>query len=119
MSEQQGKKVILILEANPCGTEPLNSMAEVNAIRDLLEFRKLEGQFDLQLRLRVTRNAFVEAIGRYKPAIVHFIGHGSEGALCIENSRGQADSITHEDVVDVLRTYANDIECVIFNRHYL
>lgn len=115
LSQQSGKQVILILEANPNGTKPLDGMAEVQAIRDLLEFRQLTDQFDLQLRPRVTRNVFIEAIGRYKPAIVHFIGHGSENALCLENNRGQADSITHEDVVDVLRTYAHDIDCVIFN----
>lgn len=115
MSQQSGKQVILILEANPCGTEFLDSMAEVQAIRELLEHRRLTDRFDLQLRPRVTRNVFVEAIGRYKPTIVHFIGHGSESALCLENNRGQAASITHEDVVDVLKTYADDIECVMFN----
>lgn len=115
MSQQSGKKVILILEANPHGTESLDSMTEVQAIHDLLEHRRLTDQFDLQLRPRATRNVFVEAIGRYKPAIIHFIGHGSESALCLENNRGQADSITHEDVVDVLKTYADNIECVIFN----
>lgn len=115
MSQQSGKKVILILEANPRGTEPLDSMAEVKAIRDLLEQRQLKDRFELELYPRATRSDFVTTIGKYKPAIVHFIGHGSEGALCTENNRGQADFITHEDVVDVLKTYAHDIDCVIFN----
>lgn len=115
MPEASSKKVILILEANPQGTAALEGMEEVRVIRELIEHRRLGGEFELVPYPRVTRNNFVAAIGRYKPAIVHFIGHADSNALCLENERGHLDLITHQDVIDVLRDYADNIDCVVFN----
>lgn len=115
MIESVGKKNILILEANPRGTMPLDGMAEIRAIRELLIFRRMEGQFDLKIYTGITRQNFLTAIAEYKPAIIHFIGHGSENGLCIEDMRGSVELISHNDVVDILKIYSDVIECAFFN----
>lgn len=115
LPELVDKKVILILEANPRHTKHLGSREEINAIRNRLHSRRLEDQFDLQIYAGATRQDFLTAIGDYKPTIVHFIGHGAENLLYIEDECGQVASFSHDDLVEVLKMYSDFIECVIFN----
>lgn len=115
MPEALDKKTILILEANPQGTEFVKGNAEVSTITELLEHRGLEHLFDIKPSLRATRSDFVEKIGRYKPAIVHFIGHADADDLCIENNTGQIDLLSHDDLINLLQQYAEHIDCVVLN----
>lgn len=117
MSEQTGKKVILILEANPNGPKPLDSMAEVDVIRDLWESRQVADYFELPPPYcSASRDRFMSALSRYKNVVVHFIGHASEDALYLEATGSQrAEAFLHEELVDALRLYADSIDCVILN----
>ncbi len=119
MSEQQGKKVILILAANPNGLKPLNSQVEFDVIRELWESRQQQvaDYFELPLGCHgVSRDAFMSALSRYKQVIVHFIGHASEDALYLQAKGSQrAEAFTHEELVESLRIYADHIDCVILN----
>src|SRR5271166_387760 len=79
MASCRGRKLvrtILILAANPKGTERLRLDEEVKKIEQGLERSKRRDQFKLVVKWAVTDDDLRRAMLDNEPEIVHFSGHG-------------------------------------------
>lgn len=107
---------ILVLAANPIGTDRLQLEREANLIRQRLQ----EGEAGRNFVVTVERAVRVEDLSRhllqYNPLIVHFSGHGSpNGAIILENSQGQAQEVSPETLAELLAVVRGRLKCVILN----
>jgi hypothetical protein len=118
------KKTILILSANPKGTPSLDLDHEIHDIEE--EVDRSSSNYKVEKKVAVQRKDLELALLNrpqnispqiiISPQIVHFCGHGmGEQGLVLENDRGQPQLITTEDLVDLLKMFAGEIECVILN----
>lgn len=107
---------ILVLAANPIGTDRLQLEEEANRIR----LRLQEGEFGKNYIVKVEKSVQVEELSKYllqyKPLIIHFSGHGSpSGEIILNNSQEQAQSVSPEALAELLAVLQGRIECVILN----
>lgn len=107
---------VLVLAANPIGTEMLQLEEEANLIRQRLQ----EGEAGKSFVVKVERAVQVEDLSKYllqyEPLIVHFSGHGnSSGEIILNNSQGQAQAVSPEKLAELLAIVRGRLECVILN----
>jgi len=107
---------ILILAANPRGTNPLQLEKEVALIKSRLN-ESLGGKVYV---VRVESTARAEDLSRYllqyKPLIVHFAGHGSpSGDIIFENEQNQAQPVSSAALAGLFAAVKGQIECVVLN----
>ena len=80
---------ILVLTANPLGTDHHQSDEEVGAIDQALRQAELRNEYDLRSHWAVRIEELQELLLRHQPEIVHFSGHGTEGSgIILENADG-------------------------------
>ncbi len=107
---------ILVLAANPIGTDRLQLEEEANRIR----LRSQEGEVGKNYIVKVEIAVQVEELSKYllqyQPLILHFSGHGSpSGEIILNNSQGQAQSVSPEALAELLAVLQGRIECVVLN----
>ena len=107
---------ILVLAANPIGTDLLQLEEEANRIR----LRLQEGEVGKNYIVKVERAVQVEELSKYllqyEPLILHFSGHGSpNGEIILNNSQGQAQLVSPEAMAELLAVLRGRIECVVLN----
>jgi esterase/lipase superfamily enzyme len=107
---------VLVLAANPKGTDRLQLEREATLIRQRLQ----EGNFGREYIVRVEQAVRVEELSRYllqyKPVIVHFAGHGSpESELILENHQNQAQPVSAEAIAGLFVAVPGQTECVVLN----
>ncbi|MEH1823042.1 MAG: alpha/beta hydrolase [Nostoc sp.] len=107
---------ILVLAANPIGTDQLQLEEEANRIR----LRLQEGEFGKSYIVKVEKAVQVEELSKYllqyEPLILHFSGHGSpNGEIILNNSQGQAQPVSPEALAELLAVLHGRIECVVLN----
>jgi len=113
---------ILILTANPtiAGHEPLRLDAEVRRIEEALQRSQYRDRFKLATKLAARTIDLRRALLDYKPQIVHFSGHGTEGqGLVLENDAGQLQMASTEALTGLFGIFeTGEIECVLLNACY-
>ena len=115
-----GKKVrkILILAANPKLTPPLRLDEEVREIKEGLRRSKYRNQFEIYsewaVRLRDLRRALLD----HEPHIVHFIGHGRDNKLLVEDEVGTAVRVSSQAFADLFELCSTHVQCVVLNACY-
>jgi hypothetical protein len=135
-------KTILVLAANPKGTDPLRLGEEVRSIQTGLERSQYRDRFRIEQRWAVTATDIRRALLDCKPQIVHFSGHGvgveppedpsqstrklsalpedqtqPEG-LILEDETGQPHLVSTEAIATLFSLFADEIECVLLNACY-
>lgn len=135
-------KTILVLAANPKGTNPLRLGEEVRKIQAGLERSQNRDRFRLEQRWAVTPTDVRRALLDCQPQIVHFSGHGvgvevpdeepasartlsvastaptePEGLL-FEDEMGQPKLISAAAIADLFALFADQVECVVLNACY-
>ncbi|MGB8699775.1 MAG: CHAT domain-containing protein [Thermosynechococcaceae cyanobacterium] len=135
-------KTILVLAANPKGTNPLRLGEEVRSIQTGLERSQYRDRFRIEQRWAVTATDVRRALLDCKPQIVHFSGHGvgvetpddqlqstrklstlpeeqtqPEG-LMFEDETGQPHLVTTEAIATLFSLFADEVECVLLNACY-
>ncbi|NJN87097.1 MAG: hypothetical protein HC881_13380 [Leptolyngbyaceae cyanobacterium SL_7_1] len=94
MSDPPQPKTILILSANPRGTDPLRLDEEVREIAAAIERSRHRDQFVIQHQLAARPRDVQRAMLGYKPQIVHFCGHGAGNAGLIADSHAPNHAAT-------------------------
>jgi hypothetical protein len=119
MSAASSKK-ILVLTANPVGSDRLRLDKEVREIGEGLRRSAQRSQFQLEQRWAVRLQDLHRALLDVKPQIVHFSGHGvGEGGLMIEDEQGKASFISTAMVQELFKLFAAmGVECVVLNACY-
>lgn len=111
-------KKILILAANPIGTDRLRLDEEVRDIQEGLQRSKYREQFQVEqtwaVRLRDLRRTLLD----HEPQILHFTGHGDSEGLLVEDKHGFATLVPPNSLIELFKLLARRIECVILSACY-
>jgi hypothetical protein len=115
---KKSKKKILFLAANPKTTPRLRLDEEAREIEEGLRRSKHRDQFEIQSRWGVRLRDLRRSLLDNKPQIVHFIGHGQEDGLVVEDEKGCAVRISTEALAGLFELFAEQVECVILSACY-
>jgi hypothetical protein len=119
MNSNSSTKKILMLSANPKGTNKLRLDEEARDIKEGLKQARERDQFTIDSEWAIRPRDVRRAILFSNPQIVHFSGHGSEdGGLAFEDETGQVQLVQPEALAGLFELLANDVECVILNACY-
>jgi hypothetical protein len=104
--------VVLLLAANPLGTERLRLDQEAREMS--LALRQGGGRLQLAQEWAVRSSALLDALLHHRPAIVHFAGHGGDNHLLLEGEDGRAATLGAETLASLLAV-GGGVRCVVFN----
>ncbi len=107
---------ILVIAANPIGTDLLQLEKEANLIRDQLPKVKQETNYTVKVERAVKVEEVSKYLRQYKPLILHFSGHGSpSGEIILNNDQGKQQPVSPEKLANLLDVLQGRIECVVLN----
>jgi len=110
---------ILILTANPRGTDTLRLDEEVRCIREGMQLCQYRDRFTITSEWAVRPRDVSRAILNCRPQIVHFSGHGAaDGELAFENGEGQVQFVQPEALAGLFRLFSSHVQCVLLNACY-
>ncbi|MBR8838278.1 MAG: alpha/beta hydrolase [Stigonema ocellatum SAG 48.90 = DSM 106950] len=102
---------ILVLAANPIGTDFLQLKEEAQRIK-----QEVGEKYIVQVERAVQIEDLSKYLQQYKPLIVHFSGHGnSRGEIILNNAQGQSQSVSPVALAELLAVVRGRIECVVLN----
>jgi small subunit ribosomal protein S1 len=110
---------ILILAANPKGTDKLRLDEEARDIKEGLRQAKERDRFVIDSEWAVRSRDIRRTILYSKPQIVHFSGHGTKnGGLAFENEIGEVQLVQPDALAGLFKLLAEYVECVILSACY-
>jgi hypothetical protein len=112
----QQPQTILALFANAQDTGQLALLQEARVLRNILE--TVRDNFELELLPAGTVDDLSQALLHYRPAVVHFSGHGSPEGLLFERGNGQSRLVPRAALVRELSAFAPPLQCVVLNACY-
>jgi hypothetical protein len=111
------KLKILFLAANPLATTQLRLDQELRDIQGALRAAKHRDAFILHsvwaTRIADMRQAMLD----YEPHVVHFAGHGENGAIILEDSAGHPQPVGSE-ALGRFFTHFPTVQCAVLNACY-
>jgi hypothetical protein len=108
-------KKTLILSANLKATSRVRFDEEIREIEDGIRCSRHRDQFELKSRSAVRYKDLRRALLDNKPQIVHFIGHGDNEGLTIEDESGNPRPISVESLSELFGLCSDHIETVILS----
>ena len=111
-------KKILILSSNPKTTPWRRFDEEVREIGEGLKRSEYRWRFQIQSSLAVRLRDLRRSLLDNKPQIVHFIGHGQEDGLVVEDEKGSAVRISTKALAGLFELFSDQVECVILSACY-
>jgi hypothetical protein len=139
-TEARSVKTILILSANPRGTNTLRLAEEVRELQRGLERSRHRDDFKIEQRSALTAQDLRRALIDCRPQVVHFAGHGvgtmvsedapdarklntvgavqTEEGLVLEDEAGQVQLVSGAAIAQLFSIFADVIECVVLNACY-
>jgi hypothetical protein len=113
------RRTILILSANPKGTNPLRLGEEIREIKEGLKRSKYRDLFQIETAEAVRVGDIQRAMLDYEPNIVHFCGHGGgQEGLVFEDVTGQIKLVSAEALAGLFGLFADRLDCVLLNACY-
>jgi serine/threonine-protein kinase len=113
------RRTILILSANPKGTNPLRLGEEIREIKEGLRRSKYRDLYQIETAEAVRVGDIQRAMLDYEPNIVHFSGHGGgEEGLVFEDVTGQIKLVSAEALAGLFSLFADRLDCVLLNACY-
>lgn len=117
-TESEAMKV-LILSANPLGTDRLRLDEEVRVIQEAIRGSKHRDSFEIVSRPAVRPRDMWRALLDERPEIVHFMGHGQgHDGVTVEGDGGRAKLVNTNDLASLLALFVDHIQCVLLNACY-
>jgi hypothetical protein len=113
------RRTILILSANPKGTNPLRLGEEIREIKEGLRRSKYRDLYQIETAEAVRVGDIQRAMLDYEPNIVHFCGHGGgQEGLVFEDVTGQIKLVSAEALAGLFSLFADRLDCVLLNACY-
>jgi hypothetical protein len=109
---------VLVVLANPRGTDPLRLMAEERAIRQCLALSRGPDELLSHVLPAATVNDVRRALLADDFQVAHFSGHGTGRGLALENELGESQTVPGEALTRLLGAYSPPLECVVLNACY-
>jgi hypothetical protein len=113
-------RVILIVESNPKNTPRLSALSEEKrAIRNSLRIAGAEDVFTIETENAATIRDLGDAIVRYEPEIVHFMGHGEgDEGLCFHGDDGKKQLLPNSALDSIFERASRTAKLVFLNACY-
>lgn len=110
---------ILFLTADPSDQSRLRLGRESREIGEKLKLARLSRRFFVHQRHAVRAEDVSLALLDYKPALVHFSGHGtSDGAICFEDHSGMTQFASPDALAALFRLVSKNVYVVLLNACY-
>ena len=111
------QKTILIAIANPVGTANISADSELRDIEEIIKQAIHTDNFIIKKIIATRLSDLQEALEKYKPQIMHFVGHSkkNENGLVFEDDNRRPHIVTNQELLDLFTPFAADMECVFFN----
>jgi hypothetical protein len=118
MSDRTSIKSILLLAANPKGTQNLRLQEEEREIKERLRLAGY-GKIPINSAGAVRPMDIQQAMLDFNPHVVHFSGHGAgQDGLVFEDGIGQEKLVDSEALAELFELFAEKVECVVLNACY-
>jgi hypothetical protein len=117
-TEPNPVKTILILAANPKTTPRRRLDEEVREIEEGLKRSRYRHRFEIHSRWAVRPRDIRQALLDYEPNYLHFIGHGTEDGLLVEDELGMAVHFSAKALSELFKLCSGHLESVILNACY-
>ena len=112
-------KKILIISANPKGTQSLRLDEELREIKAGIQRSLNRDQFSIECQLAARPRDIQRAMLDCQPHIVHFCGHGDGNAgLILEDDTGGARVVSTSALSNLFELFSEQVECVLLNACY-
>ena len=112
------KTKVLVIFANPRGTDPLRLGAEDRVIRESIKLSRYRENISLTIHHATTVHDLRRALLDEEFQIVHISGHGTGSGLVLEDELGGKYVVPQQALGELFRAYSPPIECVILNACY-
>ncbi|MBD2512578.1 AAA-like domain-containing protein [Nostoc muscorum FACHB-395] len=110
---------ILLLAANPIGSQNLRLGEEMREIKEGLKRSKNREQYSIDTAEAVRYRDIHRAILEYEPQIIHFSGHGAgEEGLVFEDETGSPKLVDAEALAGLFQLFSGQVQCVVLNACY-
>ncbi len=111
-------KQILVVFANPEGTDPLRLGNENKAILDSVKLSKNRDNLSIDFRHAATTHDVRRSLLEENYNIIHFSGHGTGKGLAFENELGEIQIVPQAALAELLAAYSPPLECALLNACY-
>jgi esterase/lipase superfamily enzyme len=116
MESKSTEKCILVLAANPIGTDRVELEREAELIRSNVHLEKWGKDYTVRIEQGTQIEDLVRYLAEYRPIIVHIIGHSSAtGEIVLENELHQIQPVTPAQIAKLFVNLEQQIECVVLN----
>jgi hypothetical protein len=111
------RHIVLMLMSNPRGTGPLDLAEEARAITRAVQPTTFRDEIDIRTSDAVRIDDLSPELLRYRPAVVHFSGHGSGhgGGLVLSDRVGRARAVPPSALAELFGVVGRQIRCVVLN----
>jgi len=118
MNDRTSIKSILLLAANPKGTQNLRLQEEEREIKERLRLAGY-GKIPINSAGAVRPIDIQQAMLDFDPHVVHFSGHGAgQDGLVFEDAIGQEKLVDSDALAELFELFADQVECVVLNACY-
>lgn len=119
MSHPPPPKTILILSANPGGTDSSRLDEQVREIAAAIQRSRHRDQFVVQHQLAARPRDVQRAMLSLKPQIVHFCGQGAgDAGLILEDEGEKIKPVSTPALATLFELFSQQVECVLLNACY-
>ncbi len=109
------KITVLFIAASPEDQTPLRLDKEVREIQQRVRASEHRESVQFEVRLATQLGDIVQALNETRPHVVHFSGHGDQGALAFEDDDGRTKPLTNEMLGMLLRASSDRIRLMVLN----
>lgn len=109
---------VLIIFANPRGTNPLRLGAEYRAVQESIKLSNNRDNISILSLHASTIHDVRRALLEDEYKIVHISGHGTTEGLILEDELGNSRLIPPRALAELFEAYAASIDCVLLNACY-
>jgi hypothetical protein len=109
---------ILFLTASPDAVVSLHTDREARDIQEALRQSEYRELFELRQEPAVRIGDLQRCLLQHRPDILHFSGHGEEGALLLEGRNGELVALSGANLARLLAVLKDQTRCVVLNACY-
>jgi len=109
---------VLVIFANPRGTDPLRLGTEDRVIRESIKLSRHRENISLTIHHATTVHDLRRALLDEEFQIIHISGHGTGSGLVLEDDLGGKYVVPQQALGELFSAYSPPIDCVILNACY-
>ncbi|WP_420102148.1 CHAT domain-containing protein [Bosea sp. (in: a-proteobacteria)] len=115
MAKSKSKLKVVMLLASPKDQDPLRLDEEVRDTQQKLQLvQNSKVDIDIKHEWAVRLTEIADHLLNEKPQVIHFSGHGGNGAIYVEDAIGDATPLNGNSFADLIKALGG-VECVLLN----